>query len=71
MPVRASTVSMNRRSEDVTSALGRPATATEASSSRAPGCTTTPWSRTRTVISDISHSPTTSGDAGRFALASR
>jgi hypothetical protein len=36
-PVRASTASMNRRSDEVTSAYGRPAAATSASSSRAPG----------------------------------
>ena len=70
-PVRASTASMNRRSEEVTSAHGRPAAATSASSSRAPGRSGTPWSRTRSAMPAISHSATTSGGAGLVALASR
>jgi hypothetical protein len=71
IPVLASTAFMKLRSDEVTSACGRPARWTEASSSRAPGRTGTPSRRTRSVTPDISHSPTSSGGAGRVALASR
>jgi hypothetical protein len=70
-PVRASTASMNRRSDEVTSAYGRPAAATSASSSGAPGRSGTPRSRTRSPTPDMSHSATCSGDAGRRALPVR
>jgi len=69
--VLASTASMKPRSDPVTSALGRPAFSTEASSSRAPGRTGTPPRRTRSVTSDMSHSPTSSDGTGRVAFASR
>jgi hypothetical protein len=71
IPVLASTASMKPRSEEVTSTRGRPARATEASSSRAPGRTGTPSRRTRSVMSDMSQSATSSGGAGRVAFASR
>jgi hypothetical protein len=71
IPVLASTASMKPRSDEVTRACGRPARWTEASSSHAPGRTGTPSRRTRSVMSDMSHSPTSSGGAGRVAFASR
>jgi hypothetical protein len=71
IPVLASTVSMNRRSDEVTSAYGSPAASTEASSSRAPGRSGTPSRSTRSQMPAISHSATTSGGAGRAAWASR
>ena len=70
-PVLARTASMKLRSDEVTRAHGSPAAATSASSSRAPGRNGIPSRRTRSVISPISHSPTSSGGAGRVALASR
>jgi hypothetical protein len=71
IPVVASTASMKSRSDEVTSAYGRPTCRTAASSSRAPGRTGTPLRRTRSVMSDMSQSPTSSGGAGRVAFASR
>src|ERR1700685_3019154 len=71
MPVLASTASMKLRSDEVTSACGSPACLTAASSSRAPGWTGTPPRRTRSRMPDMSHSPISSGGAGRVAFDSR
>jgi hypothetical protein len=70
-PVRASTASMNPRSDPVTRARGSPAAATSASSSRAPGRSGTPWSRTRSVTPSMSQLAICPGVAGRVALAIR
>jgi hypothetical protein len=71
IPVLASTASIKPRSDEVTSAFGRPARLTAASSSRAPGWTGMPSRRTRSVMSDMSHSATSSGGWGRVAFDSR
>src|SRR6516165_9807271 len=71
MPVAASTASANSRCDEVTSAYGSPAPATSASSSRAPGRTTTRPARVRASMPSIIQRATVSGAAGRVALASR
>jgi len=70
IPVASSTASANSRCDEVTSAYGRPAAATSATSSRAPGRTSTRPARTRASMPSSIQRATVSGGAGRVAFAS-
>ena len=70
-PVAPNTASMITRSDDVTSACGRPAALTSVSSSRAPGRSETCERASRETIPSSSHLASCSRGMGLLALPSR